>query len=121
MNHSVLNTIKKMLGIDISYDYFDPEILTYINSVISILKQLGVRVKECGNLSDASAMWSDLFYDGDDLNALKSYIWARVRLMFDPPTNSSVIESLNSMIKEFEWRITVMVDESKVDEGENSK
>ena len=115
-DESILLSVKKILGIEPDYTHFDPDIIIHINSVFSVLYQLGVG-KEPFSISDSNDMWSDFLggYDGQ-LNDVKTYVALRVRLMFDPPTSSSVMEAINQTIKEFEWRINVAVDP-----GESSK
>ena len=108
---SILTSVKKLLGLDASYDAFDADILIHINSVFSILAQLGVGPDNGFSIVDASAVWSDFIPDSDPrLNMVKSYMYAKVRSLFDPPTSSTVAQALNDSIKEFEFRLNVQVD-----------
>lgn len=106
---SILTSIKKLLGITVEYDHFDADIIMHINTVFFDLKQIGVGPKEGFNISDASSKWSD-FVSIEELAAVKSYTYLRVKLLFDPPLNSSVLASMERTIAELEWRLNVEVD-----------
>ena len=108
MDDNVLDTIKKLLGITNEYIHFDLDIITHINSVLSILRQLGVKGEKI--LIDESTTWSDIIPEGYDLELMKSFIYLKVRLLFDPPNNSFLVESINKILAEFEWRLHVEVD-----------
>lgn len=111
--NSILTSIKKLLGIEDEYEAFDSEIIMCINSVLMVLNQLGVGPKEGFLITGKDQTW-DQFLTGDtDLEAVKNYIHLKVRLMFDPPSNSFVVESFNNIIKEFEWRLQVQADPMK--------
>lgn len=108
---SILTSIKKLLGITEEYTHFDNDLIMHINSVLMILSQLGVGPSEGYSISSSAQTWTDFL--GDDLKKLqsvKSYVALKVRLMFDPPTSSSVMEAINNQIREFEWRLNMAVD-----------
>lgn len=107
---SILTSIKKLLGITEDYEHFDQDIIIHINSVFSILNQLGVGPSEGFSISDKSSVWSDFVSDSTKLELIKSYAYLKVKLFFDPPISSAAIESANRMISELEWRINVTVD-----------
>lgn len=107
---SILTSIKKMLGIVEEYDHFDPDIIMHINSVFGILTQIGVGPAGGFRIEGNDAEWSEYLEDNTLLEMVKTYMGMRVRLMFDPPQNSAVIESTNRLISELEWRISVTVD-----------
>ena len=108
---SILTSIKKLLGIAEEYEHFDNDIIMHINSVFMILTQLGVGPSKGFVITDSSASWDDFLPEGGEkLQAVKTYIYMKVRLMFDPPTSSAVMESMNRMINELEWRLNVTVD-----------
>ena len=107
---SILTSIKKLLGITEEYTYFDADIIMHINSVFMILTQLGVGPSSGFSISDSSATWDDFAVDGQSVEAIKSYIHLKVKLLFDPPSSSAVIESMNRLISELEWRLNVAVD-----------
>ena len=111
MNESILVSIKKLLGLDSDNTDFDTDILMHINSVLSILQQLGIGPDDGYFIEGTDEMWSD--YLGDDakhLNLVKSYMAAKVRILFDPPVSSAVMESLNRICSEFEWRANVAAE-----------
>lgn len=112
MDESILNSIKKLLGPGEEYNHFDQDIIMHINSVFVILYQLGVGLKSF-MIEDDSATWSDYLDDWTNLNLIKTYIYLKVRLMFDPPSSSSVMEAIKENIRELEWRINVEVDPPK--------
>ena len=110
---SILTSIKKMLGIQEEYEHFDPDLIMHINSVLTILTQLGVGPSEGFRIEDDTATWADFISDNQSLESVKSYMHLRVKLLFDPPLSSTVIESMNRMISEFEWRLNVTAESSQ--------
>ncbi len=110
---SILTSIKKLLGIAEEYEHFDPDLIMHINSVFSILTQLGVGPSEGFSIVDNSAVWSDFIPDKSSIECVKSYMHLRVKLLFDPPLVSAVIESMNRQISELEWRLLVAVDPAR--------
>lgn len=106
---SILTSIKKLLGPDEAYDHFDPDLIIHINSVLMVLTQLGVGPAEGFSISDKSAVWTD-FVPEKNVEAVKSYVYLKVRLIFDPPQSSALIASIEKQITELEWRINVMVE-----------
>ena len=107
---SILTSIKKLLGIEEEYTQFDNDIIMHINTVFLNLTQLGVGPTEGFLIEDDTATWYDFIGDSNQLQAVKSYMYLKVKLLFDPPFSSSVIESMNRMIAELEWRLNVAVD-----------
>lgn len=107
---SILASVKKVLGIDEIHTAFDEDIILHINSVFAILQQMGVGPENGFSISDDSAIWSDYIQDVNQLNFVKSYIYLKVRLLFDPPVSSGAIESMNKLISELEWRLFVAAD-----------
>jgi hypothetical protein len=107
MTDSILTSTKKILGVAEDYEAFDVDILTHINSVFSTLNQLGIGPEEGFAIEDANATWSDFLGDDLRLNNVRTYVYLRVRLLFDPPTTSFLITSLNEQAKELEWRMNV--------------
>ena len=108
---SILTSIKKLLGIAEEYEHFDNDIIMHINSVFMILTQLGVGPSKGFVITDSSASWDDFLPEGGEkLQAVKTYMYMKVRLMFDPPTSSAVMESMTRMINELEWRLNAVVD-----------
>lgn len=107
---SILNSIKKLLGIAEDYDYFDSDIIMHINSVFATLMQLGVGPEDGFSIDDESEKWEDFLPEERMLHSVKSYMFMKVKLMFDPPLSSAVIECTKEQIKELEWRLQVAVD-----------
>jgi hypothetical protein len=103
---SILDSIKKNLGLDTDYTIFDPDITMHINSVFFSLQQLGVGPADGFAIEDNTANW-DLYIGTDQINAVKSYVYIKVRLMFDPPATSFAIDSLAKQAEELEWRLNV--------------
>lgn len=107
---SVLTTIKKMLGIAADYTHFDSDIIVHINSVLMTLNQLGIGPETPALIESEMETWEKTLGDIKDVAAVKTYIYLKVRLVFDPPTSSFVVESMNNQIKELEWRLTAQAD-----------
>lgn len=107
--NSILNSVKKALGI-VEYDFFDPDLIMHINSVFADLNQIGVGPDAGFSISDSSQTWSS-FTDNDLLlQNVKSYMFLRVKLLFDPPTSSVVQASIEKQINEFVYRMYVYTD-----------
>lgn len=117
---SILTSIKKLLGIAEEYKQFDPDIIMHINSVFMILNQLGVGPENGFSISDSSAIWDDFIpSDSKNFEAVKSYIHLKVKLLFDPPLSSSVMEAMKQMISELEWRLNVEAESYRKEENQN--
>lgn len=106
---SILNSVKKNLGIMEDVTAFDPDLVLLINSTFAKLHQMGVGPEETFEIEDSSNTW-DEFYTNKDIALVKGYIYMEVRLIFDPPT-ASVLTSLEKKIAEYEWRLNVADDE----------
>jgi hypothetical protein len=125
METSILNSTKKILGIDSAYTAFDLDIITHINSAFSTLTQLGVGPSVGFMIEDNTASWVDFIGNDTELNSVKSYVFLRVRLLFDPPSTSYAINAYEDQIKELEWRLnthreeTQWVDPNPVNLGED--
>lgn len=111
---SILLSIKKLLGMDpIEFTQYDTDLIIHINTIIEILNQLGVDIPEGFKINDKNALWSDYLNKpeyNDIKDSIKNYIYLRVRLVFDPSTNSSLLNSINDTIKELEWRIRTYIE-----------
>lgn len=111
MNESILTSIKSMLGPDGDYDDFDKDLIIFINSAFSTLAQLGVGPPKGYCIQDAENVWSEFIPDNrDDLESIKTYVYLKVKLIFDPPTNAAALEAIKEQIKETEWRLNVAVE-----------
>lgn len=109
---SILSDVKKTLGIEEDYQAFDVDILMHINTVFSTLNQLGIGPDAGFMIEDSTPTWDDLLDDDLRLNSVKSYIYLRVRLLFDPPATSYLIEAMRKQVEEFEWRLNVYREET---------
>lgn len=107
---SILTSVKKMLGISEEYTHFDADLIMHINSVFMILTQLGVGPAEGFQISDANSFWTDFVEEEGNLEAIKSYMYLKVKMIFDPPLSTSVIEAMNRMIGELEFRLNVSAE-----------
>lgn len=107
MDESILKSVKKVLGIDENYEDFDQDVMMTINSAIHTLYQIGYDNAKNFIVTSHEDEWEDLFEDEDDglTSLIKSYIYTKVRMLFDPPTSSFVLTSLENQNKELEWRI----------------
>lgn len=110
MDNSILASIKKLLGLNPDYDDFDQDIIMHINSVFMILTQLGVGPSKGYAITDDSSTWDEYLPEDPILESVKSYMYMKVRLLFDPPTSSSAMESMNRLINEFEVRINIAAE-----------
>ena len=117
---SILTSVKKLLGIQEEDESFDVELILDINSVFMILNQLGLGPVGGFFIEDKKDTWPDFLNDRDDLNAVKSYVYLKVRLIFDPPQMGYLVESINKQCQELEWRLNVQMETktmSNEDEG----
>lgn len=104
---SILNTIKKLLGIDEGYTYWDQDLIIYINTAFNVLYQLGAG--KPFSISSALDTWDDFLEDMAKLEMVKQYVYMKVKMVFDPPTGA-LKDAMTEQIKELEWRINVTVD-----------
>lgn len=110
--NSILIYIKKVLGGLDEYDeHYNPDLIMFINSAFSTLAQLGVGPEKPFRIEDESAEWTD--FDYQDIEAVKEWVYIKVRVIFDPPQNSSILNALDDRRRELEWRMNVMAEEIK--------
>ena len=110
MEESILTSVKKMLGLEEDYEHFDQDLIIHINSVIATLNQVGVGSEEGFSIQDKNAKWSDFIQDDRLINLVPTYVYLKVRLIFDPPTVSAVLDSINREANRYEWRINVAAE-----------
>lgn len=103
---SILGSIKQMLGISQDETNFDSELMLHINGALMIINQLGVGPSAGFIVLGKTQTWSEFLADRKDLELVKTAVYLRVRLMFDPPQNSFLVSSIQKQIEEFDWRIT---------------
>jgi hypothetical protein len=107
VNNSILSSTKKTLNLAEDYEAFDQDVIMHINSVFSTLNQLGVGPFDGFEIEDKLSNW-EAFLQGDPrLNDIKTYVYLRVRMLFDPPTTGYHVTAMQDQIKELEWRINV--------------
>lgn len=110
LEESILNSIKKMLGPSYDDNSFDTDIIIHINTVFATLRQLGVGPKDGYRITDYNNLWSEFVKDKEKLDSVKSYIYLKVKLIFDPPLNGSVLACFERQISELEWRLNTAVE-----------
>lgn len=108
MEESILKSTKKILGLADDYTPFNLDVITHVNAAFSILNQLGVGPEDGFSIEDESTEWSSYLVPPKQLHLVKTYVFLRVRLLFDPPPTSFAIEAANKQIQEYEWRLNVM-------------
>lgn len=119
ITESILLSIKKLLGIDGDYTHFDSDLIMHINSVFSILTQLGIGSPDGFSITGADEKWQDFISENQEqFSLVKSYMNLKVKLLFDPPLSSAAVDSINRQVSEFEWRLFVVGDQSASIEGE---
>ena len=111
LTDSILKTIKKMIGPSEDYDYFDTDLIIHINTAMSLLIQRGM---PAFSITGETETWNDYIQDRVDLNMIKSYIYFKVKIAFDPPQSSFVLESYKKQADELEWRLEAVVDPSEI-------
>ena len=117
MNDSILITIKKLLGIDATYTHFDVDIIIHINTTLSILRQLGVGLSDF-RITGPTETWGDFLGTSSQLDLVKSYVYLKVKSLFDPTSSGAINTAFDAAIKELEWRINVAVDPGEVNQNE---
>lgn len=114
MSQSILDSTKKALGIDAEYDVFDPDIIMHINSVLSVLNQIGVGPSTPFTVESDKETWEQFIAeDSSMLPLVRSYVYVAVRLLFDPPSTSFAIDALKKTSDEYEWRLMVHAERSR--------
>lgn len=117
---SILTSIKKLLGITEEYEHFDADIIMHINSVFMLLNHLGVGPENGFSISDKLSTWNDYLPEGSkNLEAVKSYMNLKVKLLFDPPQSSSVMECYKQMASELEWHLNVEAESGGKEGNQN--
>ena len=107
VNESILNSIKKLLGIAPDYTQFDADLIMHINSVFMVLNQLGVGPPSPFSIQSSTNLWSEFMANEGTSELVKSYMFLKVKLLFDPPQNGTLVQAMKDQIAEFEWRSNV--------------
>lgn len=104
---SILDSIKVLLNAQHYDEAFDKELIMHINSVLMICSQLGIGPAECFSITGSTETWDQFLNGRTDVEAVKNYIYMKIRLIFDPPTNSFTLDAMKRMVEEYEWRLTI--------------
>lgn len=112
---SILTSVKAMLGITAEYTHFDAELIMHINSAFSVLTQLGVGPSVGFSIQDDYATWSDFMQTDSRLEMVKTYMFQKVKFMFDPPDRSVIADAMKRSIDELEFRLTIAAEEAASD------
>jgi len=115
---SILKSIKALLGIQEEQDNFDTELIMHINSALFVLNQLAVGPKEGFRIVDEKETWVELVGNRDDIEIIKSCVFLRVKIIFDPPATSYLITNLKEQLEEYEWRLNIHVESNEYEESE---
>lgn len=107
---SILLSVKKLLGIQSDYTVFDTDIIVGINSSLMFLNQIGVGPTMAFSISDERQTWYDFIGNKKNLEAVKSFVYLKTRLIFDPPSNSFLVTAIENQIKELEYRLCVQAE-----------
>lgn len=113
MTDSILQSTKKILGLAAEYDAFDEDIIMHINTAFNTLTQLGIGPPQGFAIVDENDVWRFFLGDNILLNQVKTYVYLRVKLLFDPPGTSFHIEALNQQLRELEWRLNAQREEAE--------
>lgn len=107
---SILLSVKKLLGIQSAYTVFDPDIIIGINTSLMFLNQIGVGPTMTFSISDENQTWKDFIENKKNLEAIKSFVYLKTRLYFDPPANSFLVTAIENQLKELEYRLCVQAE-----------
>lgn len=113
VTESILDSEKKLLGLDADYDVFDDDLVIHINSIFGTLHQLGVGPDPQLTITDNTTTWSEYSTNAVEIMEVRTYVYLRLRLLFDPPSSGFVYSGIESQARELEWRLIVKADEVK--------
>lgn len=114
---SILNTIKKMLGVDADYTAYDVDIIVNINSSLATLSQLGAGPSGGFQIDSKDDEWSDYFTDIIERSSSITFVYLKAKIVFDPPASSTVLEAYQRSIDELSWRIRENASNNSGEEG----
>lgn len=106
VSDSILDSIKKLLGVPAEYDVYDLDISMHINSVFATFHQFGLGPSTGYFIEDRTKTWTEYIGEVPNINSVKTLVYLKVRLLFDPPTTSFAIAAMETQVKELEWRLT---------------
>lgn len=108
MSESILNSVKKVLGLAEDYTPFDPDIVMHINSAFSTINQLGIGPEAGYEITDDTETWDAFFGTNLRYNSIKTLVCLMVKAVFDPPNTSYLVDAMNHQIKELQWRLNAV-------------
>ena len=114
---SILDSVKKVLGLNSDYTEFDIDVTMHTNMALATLTQLGVGPSTGYSIDDSTSQWTDFTPQHYLLGPVRSFVYLSVRLIFDPPSTSFVIEAIEKQIAELGWRINVMAEQPPIPSG----
>lgn len=117
MNNNILASVKKINNVAEDDSSFDQELILYINSALMVIMQEWHGMDHAFRVEDGTETWNDLLGEDTDYEGVKELIGLKVKLMFDPPSNSAVLQAINDQIKDLEWRLYLWKDNDRIDEG----
>lgn len=117
MNDNILASIKKLNNILEDDTSFDQELILYINSALMTIMQEWYGMDHAFRVEDGTETWDDLLGEDTDYEGVKDLIGLKVKMMFDPPSNSAVLQAINDQIRDLEWRLYIWKDNNRIDEG----
>lgn len=118
---SILESVKKALGINEDQNEFDPELIMHINTILATLTQIGVGSEDGFAITGKENEWSEFIPDEPKWSQVKTYVYTKVRLIFDPPQSSAAIDAMKKVADELEWRIYTEANKNKKEEGNQNE
>ena len=117
---SILNSIKKLIGVDVADPDFDTDLIMAINTVLMTVMQDWHGMDHAFHIEDETSTWADFLGEDNDADyeAVKTLVYLKTKLIFDPPTNSTLVEVLKSLIQDLEWRLYIWKDNERIDSME---
>lgn len=116
---SILTTVKQMVLGNAEDTDFDTDLIISINTVLMVVMQEWYGMDHAFTIEDDTATWEDLLGENvTDYDGVKTLVVLKVRMLFDPPTNSAVLQAMQEQIKDLEWRMYLWKDNERIDNGE---
>lgn len=110
---SILTSVKKNLGLDDTDTSFDADVILFINGTFSTLNQLGIGPEDGFSITDKTPTWDAFYGTNKKMNSVRTYVYLKVKMLFDPPQTSFLNEALNQQAKEFEWRLNALREDTE--------
>lgn len=110
MDDRILGNVKKLLGIDDAFTDFDVDICIAINTALSTLTQIGIGPKNGFKITSDETTWSEFIGERKDIESVKTFVYLKTKLIFDPPANSFLVNAIEKQLDELTWRLNVSED-----------